>query len=406
MPIPTEHISISALKVIARLTSAGYQAFLVGGGVRDLLLGLRPKDFDIATDAHPDDIRDLFRNSRHIGRRFKIIHIRFGSEIIEVATFRAHHDSNTHQDNHSDSGMILRDNVYGSFEDDVYRRDFTVNALYYQAEEKKVYDLTGGLDDIEKRLIRLIGDPETRYREDPVRMLRAIRFAAKLDFQIDPGTAKPIKKLAFLLNDIPPARLFEEVLKMFMAGFAEATFDLLKHHELLQWLFPETVQHLDPASETFIHLALRSTDDRIRNKQPVTPAFLFAALLWPQLDKRCKFLQTQGHRPLSAFHICCQEIIDQQLSSTSLPRRFSLPVREIWDLQYRLPQRRGRRVWSTFNHKRFRAAYDFLLLREEAGELTDNLGSWWTTFQEVDENERNAMIQRLGNEHKKKPRKT
>jgi poly(A) polymerase len=402
MPIPTEHISINALKVMARLNGAGYQAFLVGGGVRDLLLGLRPKDFDIATDAHPDEIRELFRNSRHIGRRFKIIHIRFGREIIEVATFRAFHDSSTHQDNHSDEGMILRDNVYGSFEDDVIRRDFTVNALYYQAEERKVYDLTGGLDDIQQRLIRLIGDPETRYREDPVRMLRAIRFAAKLDFQIHPGTAIPIRKLAYLLADIPPARLFEEVLKLFMAGFAEITFDLLKQHELLQWLFPKTVEHLDPAAEKFVRLALRSTDDRIRTKQPVTPAFVFAALLWPQLDKRCKFLQTQGHRPLSAFHICCQEIIDQQLSSTSLPRRFSLPVREIWDLQYRLPQRRGRRIWSTFNHKRFRAAYDFLLLREQAGEMTDDLGAWWTLFQEADDTDRNAMIQQLGNNQRKR----
>jgi poly(A) polymerase len=302
--------------------------------------------------------------------------------------------------------MILRDNVYGSFEDDVYRRDFTVNALYYQAEEKKVYDLTGGLDDIQKRLIRLIGDPETRYREDPVRMLRAIRFAAKLDFQIHPGTADPISKLAYLLNDIPPARLFEEVLKLFMAGFAETTFNLLKHHELLQWLFPETTRHMDPIAEGFIRLALKSTDDRIRNRQPVTPAFIFAAVLWPQLDKRCKFLQTQGHRPLSAFHICCQEIIDKQLSSTSLPRRFSLPVREIWDLQYRLPQRRGRRIWSTFNHKRFRAAYDFLLLREEAGEITDHLGDWWTAFQEADDGEKSVMIQRLDPVRKKRPRKT
>lgn len=402
--IQAEHISINALKVLKRLSSAGFQAFLVGGSVRDLLLGLHPKDFDVATDAHPDEVRALFRNSRHIGKRFKILHIRFGREIIEVATFRAHHDRASHEDNHTDSGMILRDNVYGTFEDDVNRRDFTINALYYQADDQKVHDLTGGITDLEKRVIRLIGDPETRYREDPVRMIRAVRFAAKLNFRIDPDTSEPIRSLSHLLNNVPPARLFEEVLKLFMAGHAERTFVLLKEYQLLEWLFPETVRALSPVAERLITLALRSTDERIRDNKPVTPAFIFAALLWPQLQVQCKSLQASGHSPLGAFHITYPAIIDHQSSFTSLPRRYATPVKEIWDLQFRLHRRQGRRVRTTFNHKRFRAAYDFLLLREAAGDQSGDLGQWWTEFQEQDDNGKEAMIRKLSHKAKKKPR--
>ncbi|MDK1025260.1 MAG: polynucleotide adenylyltransferase PcnB [Gammaproteobacteria bacterium] len=402
--IQTEHISINALKVLKRLSGAGFQAFLVGGSVRDLLLGLHPKDFDVATDAHPDEVRELFRNSRHIGKRFKILHIRFGREIIEVATFRAHHDRESHEDNHADSGMILRDNVYGSFEDDVSRRDFTINALYYQPDEQKVQDLTGGIGDLEKRVIRLIGDPETRYREDPVRMIRAVRFAAKLNFRIDPDTAAPIRSLSHLLNDVPPARLFEEVLKLFMAGHAEQTFVLLKEYRLLEWLFPETVRALSPVAERLIALALRSTDERVRDDKPVTPAFLFAALLWPQLQAQCQSLQANGHSLLGAFHITYPAIINHQSSFTSLPRRYAIPMKEIWDLQFRLHRRQGRRVWTTFNHKRFRAAYDFLLLREAAGDKSGDLGQWWTEFQEHDASGKEAMIKELSDKPKKKPR--
>jgi poly(A) polymerase len=404
--IQAEHISVNALKVLKRLSEAGFQAFLVGGSVRDLLLGLHPKDFDVATDAHPDEVRNLFRNSRHIGRRFKILHIRFGREIIEVATFRAHHNRESHENNHADSGMILRDNVYGSFEDDVNRRDFTINALYYQADEQKVHDLTGGIDDLDRALIRLIGDPETRFREDPVRMIRAVRFAAKLNFNIDPDTSAPIRSLSHLLSNIPPARLFEEVLKLFMAGHAERTFVLLKEYQLLERLFPETARALSPVAEQLITLALRSTDERIRDNKPVTPAFLFAALLWPQMQEQCKSLEANGHSPLSAFHKIYPAIINHQSSITSLPRRYATPVREIWDLQFRLHRRQGRRVWTTFNHKRFRAAYDFLLLREAAGDKSGDLGQWWTEFQEVDEDGKKAMIQKLSNRPKKKARKS
>jgi poly(A) polymerase len=404
--IQAEHISVNALKVLKRLSGAGFQAFLVGGSVRDLLLGLHPKDFDVATDAHPDEVRELFRNSRHIGRRFKILHIRFGKEIIEVATFRAHHDRESHEDNHADSGMILRDNVYGSFEDDVSRRDFTINALYYQADQDKVLDLTGGTDDLERRVIRLIGDPETRFREDPVRMIRAVRFAAKLNFSIDPDTSAPIRSLSHLLNEVPPARLFEEVLKLFMAGHAEQTFKLLKEYRLLEWLFPETIRALSTVSEQLITLALRSTDERIRENKPVTPAFLFAALLWPQLQERCNSLEAKGHKPLSAFHMIYPAVIDQQSSFTSLPRRYATPVREIWDLQFRLHLRQGRRVWTTFNHKRFRAAYDFLLIREAAGDKPGDLGQWWTEFQEQDDVGKESMIRNLSKKSKRMTRRS
>ena len=403
--IPIEDISINALKVLSRLSEAGYQAFLVGGGVRDLLLELHPKDFDIATDAHPDDVRALFRNSRHIGKRFKILHIRFGREIIEVATFRAHHDKASHEDNHAESGMILRDNVYGTFEDDVYRRDFTINALYYQADENRVYDLTGGTEDIEAGIIRLIGDPETRFREDPVRMIRAIRFAAKLSFTIEANTAAAIKSLAHLLNDIPPARLFEEVLKMFMAGHAETTFKLLQEFRLVEWLFPGTARSLLPESERLILLALRSTDKRISEGKPVTPAFVFAALLWPQLQEHSKALEAQGQSPLAAYHHAYPLTLDQQSSNTSLPRRYATPMKEIWDLQFRLTKRQGKRIWNTYNHKRFRAAYDFLLLREEASEEPAELGQWWTLFQEVDEEGKKTMVANLQGSPGKRKRK-
>ncbi len=404
--IPSEHISINALKVLKRLADAGYQAFLVGGSVRDLLLGLHPKDFDVATDAHPDEVRGLFRNSRHIGRRFKILHIRFGREIIEVATFRAHHDRISHEDNHADSGMILRDNVYGTFEDDVSRRDFTINALYYQADEQKVYDLTGGINDLENKVIRLIGDPETRYREDPVRMIRAIRFAAKLNFNIHPNSATPIKSLSHLLSNIPPARLFEEVLKLFMAGQAEQTFLLLEEYRLLEWLFPDTVKALSPETHQFIILALRSTDERIRENRPVTPAFVFAALLWPQLQQQSIALQADGHSQFSACHIAAPLILEHQSFYISLPRRYSTPAREIWDLQVRLKARQARRVRAAFRHKRFRAAYDFLLLREAAGETSGDTGRWWTEFQEQDDEGREIMLHKLGNRPKKKARKS
>jgi len=404
--IKSSAIGINALKVVKRLTTAGYRAFLVGGSVRDLLLGNRPKDFDIATDALPEEVRQLFRNSRLIGRRFRIVHVKFGREIIEVATFRAHHDRDSHQTNHSKTGLILDDNVYGSLDEDVQRRDFTINALYYQVDEGAVYDDVGGMADLKAKSIRLIGDPETRYREDPVRMLRAIRFAAKLNFNIDPETTKPIKRMSFLLQDVPAARLFDEVLKLLMMGKAGKTFSLLKEYGLIDWLFPATARCLqDPIAEALIMSALDSTDKRIREDLPVTPAFLYAALLWPAVSQQSRSLQEQGLTPLAALQGAAEKVISKQQMFTAIPRRISVPMKEIWDLQLRLPRRSGRRAQALLSNKRFRAAYDFLLLREGADEGLGNLGNWWTEFQLQDDTGQKKMVLGLHTPKRKRSRR-
>lgn len=398
-------IGVNALKVVKRLTSCGYLAYLVGGSVRDLLLGTHPKDFDVATDAHPDEVKHLFRNSRLIGRRFRIVHVKFGREIIEVATFRAHHDRDTHQRNHSKTGLILDDNVYGSFQEDMQRRDFTINALYYQADEGAVYDQVGGMADLQSKTIRLIGEPETRYREDPVRMLRAIRFAAKLDFSIAPESNRPIKRLAFLLQDVSPARLFDEVLKLLMMGKAEKTFILLRDHGLLEWLFPDSARCLDSLSESLIIAALQSTDRRIREELPVTPAFVYAALLWAPLSRQSQLLQEQGLTPLASLHAAAVKVINKQQMFTSIPRRISVPMKEIWELQLRLPRRGGQQALTLLSHKRFRAAYDFLLLREIAGEDLNDLGNWWTQFQQQDDTGQENMARDLQPAKRKRRRR-
>ncbi|UZJ46168.1 polynucleotide adenylyltransferase PcnB [Marinimicrobium sp. C6131] len=380
-------ISQAALRIMKRLEDAGYQAFLVGGGVRDLLLGGHPKDFDVATDATPEQIKRLFRGARIIGRRFQIVHVRMGREIIEVTTFRGHHEQSRSED-----GMLLRDNVYGSLETDAVRRDFTVNALYYTLNDFAIHDYTGGLKDLERRTLRIIGDPDTRYKEDPVRMLRAVRFAAKLGFQIEPGTANPILELGELLRNIPPARLFEEVLKLFMAGSATATFTLMRDYRLLEHLFPATEAALQAGDElglALIEETMANTDKRVRADKPVTPAFIYAALLWPPMRARADEL-TKHMPPQAAYQQAATEVIGQQLGHTALPKRFLIPMREMWDMQHRLVQRRHPQ--RLLEQPRFRAAYDFLILREAAGERLDGAGSWWTRFQEVDEPEQQKMI--------------
>ncbi len=289
-PVSRKNISDNALKVMSRLRSQGFQAFLVGGAVRDLLRGGHPKDFDVATDATPEEVHGLFRNSRVIGRRFRIVHVRFGREIIEVTTFRGHHDGDDEdnpksrpQAKQSDSGMLLRDNVYGSLEEDAVRRDFTVNALYYCSSDFCVYDYVDGLRDLEQEQIRIIGDAEQRYREDPVRMLRAVRFAAKLGFGIEARTSGPIPDLGYMLEAIPAARLFDEMLKLFMSGNALPTFSLLREYQLLEHLFPATASEIEESAIALplIEAAMESTDLRIAEDKPVTPAFVLAALLWP-----------------------------------------------------------------------------------------------------------------------------
>lgn len=387
----TEHgvsrseISENALKVLYRLKNAGYHAYLVGGGVRDILLGLKPKDFDVATDAHPEQVRELFRNCRLIGRRFRLAHVHFGREIIEVSTFRASHNDAVDGEGHEEDGRIIRDNVYGTLDDDVWRRDFTVNALYYNIEDYSIVDYVGGLEDIKNRQLRLIGIPEDRYREDPVRMLRAIRFAIKLDFSIHPVSEQPIRKLAPLLEEIPEARLFEEFLKLFMSGQSEKAYQQLREYGLFAKLFPQTEEFLNRGDE-FIHKllisAFRNTDTRLAEDKPVTPAFLLAALLWVPVRDLANDHEGNGLSEMDAIHLASDAVISHQISSTSMPRRFTHMARDMWALQVRLKNIRGKRPLKLLAHQRFRAAYDFLLLRVEAGEDVQELASWWTAFQE------------------------
>jgi poly(A) polymerase len=382
--ISRANISQAALKVLYRLKDAGFQGHLVGGGVRDLLLGREPKDFDVATDATPEQVKSVFRSCRLIGRRFRLAHVRFGREIIEVATFRAGHAAE-HADYQTDNGMLLRDNVYGTIEEDALRRDFTVNALYYNIRDFSVIDYAGGMQDLQAGLLRLMGDPETRYREDPVRMLRAARFAAKLGFRMEPATEAPIGELAGLLADVPAARLFEEVLKLFMAGHAVASFESLRQHGLFGQLFPDTEQALASEEQAFPHTlvlkGMQNTDARIAEGKPVTPAFLFAVLLWEPVRLRWLALQGEGLSPYTALQVASGEILERQLARVSIPRRFSIPMREIWTLQSRFAHTKGKRPHRLAAHPRFRAAYDFLLLRAEAGEADPELAAWWTDFQ-------------------------
>ncbi|MDX1801342.1 MAG: polynucleotide adenylyltransferase PcnB [Marinobacter sp.] len=403
-------ISEPAKKVLNRLNNAGFEAYLVGGGVRDILIGERPKDFDIATNATPEEVHDLFRNSRLIGRRFRIVHVLFGREVIEVTTFRGNAASADDDDDDdrrtSEHGLLLRDNVYGSMEEDALRRDFTVNALYYCIRDFTVIDFARGIDDLHNRQLRLIGDPETRYREDPVRMLRAVRFAAKLDFDIAPDTEAPIAELAPLLTHIPPARLFEEVLKLFSAGYGEATYDRLRRYDLLAPLFPETARALDAGEpDQLIRQALQNTDRRIQQGKSVTPYFLYAAMLWPALQAEWRKRQDDGEAIQPALHQAIAKVIGRQVQATAIPKRFSGPMKEIWELQMRLPRRNGKRAYQTMDHPRFRAAYDFLLVRESAGEIEPGLGQWWTEFQDADEREREKMLSQLGSDGPRKRRR-
>ena len=398
--------SINALKVVRRLTSQGHEAYLVGGCVRDLLLDRSPKDFDVSTSALPEEVRELFRNSRSVGRRFKIVHVRFGRDIIEVATFRAPHSTSQSQANIADSGMILSDNVYGTFREDAIRRDFTMNALYYDADKDIIIDEMGGLEDISQARISLIGEPEERYREDPVRMLRAARFKAKLNFDIVESSAKPLKKLGFLLQDIPPARLFEEVLKLFMSGHGQTSLEALIEFDLFSWLFPETHQCLeDGFTRRLIDLALASTDERIAIEKTVTPAFVYAALLWSPFLKERERLLEEGHNSATASLNASGNVIARQQQYTSIPKRFSGPMRDIFHLQFRLPNRHGRKAESVLAHKRFRAAYDFLLLREAAGEELEGLGAWWTEFQTLQPDARQTSSQNRAKPRRRRKRK-
>jgi poly(A) polymerase len=352
----------------------------VGGAVRDLLVGGHPKDFDVATNATPEQVKSLFRNCRLIGRRFRLAHVIYGPEIIEVATFRSNSDVDI-AERTTEEGRILHDNVYGTIEDDAVRRDFTVNALYYGVRDFAVLDYVGGWEDVQHRTLRLIGDPEQRYREDPVRMLRAVRLAAKLGFSIDPASAGPIPRLAALLADAPPARLFDEMLKMFLAGHGEASFDALDQHGLLAVVFPETAAALaddtDGRQRGMLRKALANTDERVRSGKTVTPAFLFAALLWPAFRRELGLLADQGLDPLNMQQRAADRVTLHQAHRIAMPRRFSIPMQEIWLLQARFDIRQRKRVFRLLAHPRFRAAYDFLALRvTEQPELAEPVAFW------------------------------
>jgi poly(A) polymerase len=392
-PISRDNLSDSALKVLYRLKDAGYRSCLVGGGVRDLLLGVAPKDFDIATDASPEEVRRLFKNARLIGRRFRLAHVRFGREIIEVSTFRAGlSDAGSDDDDAralDDSGRILRDNVYGGIEDDARRRDFTINGLYYDIADFAIHDYVGGMEDVAARRLRLIGDPETRYREDPVRLLRAVRIAVKLDLDIDPASEAPIRRMGESLADVPAARLFDEILKALMTPDGVTVLRRLREYGLFAALFPDTAAALEGAQGAaglrIIEAALANTGRRILEDRPVTPAFLYAALLWPAVQAGRTRHEAEGMPPAPALAMAQREVVARQVQRVTLPKRFAVPMREIWQLQPRFHKQRGKQPQRLMAHPRFRAAYDFLLLRAEAGEEAAELAQWWTDIQERSE---------------------
>jgi poly(A) polymerase len=406
--ISRKQISDNALKVLYRLHSSGYEAYLVGGGVRDLLIGQRPKDFDIATNATPEQVRKLFRNCRLIGRRFRLAHVMFGRDIIEVATFRGHHqeangkkETDGQTASQSEAGMLLRDNVYGSIDEDAERRDFTINAMYYNIANYSIHDYAGGIEDLEDRLVRMIGDPDTRYREDPVRMLRAIRFAAKLDFDIEEDTAAPIEDLAPLLRDIPPARLYEESLKMLQTGVGLETYHLMREYRLFQELFPVVAEHFtdnhESLTEQMLDLSLDSTDIRIEEDKRVNPAFMFAAMMWyPMVAAAEKLVDELNISYYDAAMEAGNQILDRVVKRLAIPRRHTTTIREIWQMQLRLERRNGKRAFRLLELNKFRAGFDFLVMRGEIeGGETKELADWWETFQTAGRTMRQAMVNDL-----------
>ncbi len=415
--------------MLYRLKEAGYQGFLVGGAVRDLLLGIRPKDFDVATNALPEEVRQVFRNCRLVGRRFRLAHVFFGSEIIEVATFRAaaapeREDAeeidpespegsaaaedveegvdysppmdSTHRA-FDQTGRILRDNIYGTIEEDVWRRDFSANGLYYNIDDFSIWDFVDGVRDVRERRLKLIGDPETRYREDPVRMLRAVRFAAKLDFSIDPATERLIPQLANLIDGVPPARLFDECIKLFLSGFGAKAFKLLESYGLFGHLFPQSAAAfaMPPYAyaKEMVEMGLANTDGRIASDKPVTPTFLFAVLLWSALLRELNERRAGPAPDVATLMQACDSVLRAQQSRVAIPRRFGVPMRELLMLQPRFNRRSGIKSLTLLQHPRFRAAYDFLLLRAQVGVADTELARWWTDIQTMPHEQRVALVQ-------------
>jgi poly(A) polymerase len=384
--ISRKNISKAALRVLYRLNEAGHNAYLVGGAVRDLLLGGHPKDFDVATSATPDEVKKLFRNCRLIGRRFRLAHVVYGNEIIEVATFRGTSEEQSEGDRHIVDGRIVRDNVWGTIEEDALRRDFRVNAMYYDISDFSVRDYVGGLHDLKDRVLRLIGDPATRYREDPVRMLRAARLAAKLDFRIDPEAAAPFAELGPLLSSVAPARLFDESLKMFLTGHGLKSFRMLEQCGLLKFMFPATARALkrgDKALRSLIEHGLENTDARVAEGKSVTPAFLFAVLLWGEVRDLAHTWSTHGKDANEAWSRAAAHVVAEQCQRVAIPRRFTITMEEIWSLQPRFEQIQRKKVFRLLAHPRFRAAFDFLLLRAAESPAIGELGQWWEHAQQL-----------------------
>lgn len=388
-------VSPNACKVVARLQEGGFAAYIVGGSVRDLLLGQEPKDFDVSTNATPDEVKGLFRNARLIGRRFRLAHVRFGRDIIEVATFRGDGEEDSEHRQVEEGGRVLRDNVFGNEQEDAVRRDFTINALMYDPTTETIRDYVGGYEDVLDKRLRLIGDPTSRYREDPVRLLRAVRFQVKLGLSIEPQTAGPMVAMAPLLADIPPARLFDEILKLFLSGHAWPTYQALVKQAQWDQLFPGLFE--DPARPPqLVEQTLKNTDNRVKEGLPVTPGFLFASFLWPRVKVRAEALTAGGMPPIDALAEAGEEAIVDQARTVAIHRRFSSMSKEIWCMQPRFEKRRGKRALRLINERRFRAAYDFLLLRVlEQPELAE-LAEWWTEAQKVDGENLQQMVHSAG----------
>jgi poly(A) polymerase len=401
--IRSEQVSSAARRTCEGLQRAGYRAYVVGGAVRDLIAGIEPKDFDVATDATPDQVRSVFRRSRIIGRRFQIVHVMFGAETIEVTTFRAAHDTDTLKDEH---GRVLRDNVWGSMEEDAARRDFTVNALYYDPATGQVFDYHHGVRDLQRKTLRMIGDARSRYREDPVRMLRAVRLAAKLDLRLDPQVQAPIGEMADLIENVPAARLFDEMLKLLFSGRAVDSLKRLRaeglHHGLLPLLDVILEQ---PLGEKFVMLALADTDRRIREGRRTSPGFLFATLLWHEVLANWEARKANDELPVPALHAAMDEVLDVQGEKLAITRRIAGDIKDIWLLQPRFEKRAGRTPFRLIEQSRFRAAWDFLRLRAESGEADQSLADWWAAFEQADHATRETML-RPDSDPKKRRRRS
>lgn len=393
--IRREAVSNGSRHTVETLQQHGYQAYIVGGAVRDLLAGIPPKDYDVATNATPEQVRRCFRRARIIGRRFQIVHVMMGRETIEVTTFRGSHEAHGNGPAQTDAhGRVLRDNVFGSQQEDAARRDFTVNALYYDPISETVIDYHHGIDDLHNKTLRMIGDPATRYREDPVRMLRAVRLTAKLDLTLDPATRAPIGELAGLIGNVPLSRLFDEMLKLLTSGHALKCLHSLREAGLHHGLLPLLDVILErPAGQRFIQLALENTDHRIREGKPISPGFLFATLLWHEMLAQWETHKADGERPLPALFRAMDSVLETQARTLAITRRVAADIKDIWVLQPRFEQRSGKRPFSLIEQPRFRAGYDFLLLRAQAGEIDHELAAWWTTFLDADGAARSAMLQ-------------